>query len=75
MAEANTGACDEGSDGDEAAASAAKRAYAALGTTDNPKATAAAARRAHMARAAVRTAEAHGVGDGARNEGPGNNEA
>ncbi len=74
-AEANAGACDEGSDREEAAASAVKHAYAAFGTTDNPNAMAAAARHVRTARAAVRTAEAHGVGDGARNEGPGNNEA
>jgi hypothetical protein len=75
MAEANTGAYEEGSNGDEAAASAARRAYAASDTTNNPKVTTATARRRCMAKAAVHTTEAHGIGNGARNEGSGNIEA
>ena len=51
----------EGANGDEAAASAARRAYTTSGTTNNPKATASAARRALTARAAVRTAEAKSI--------------
>ena len=65
------GAYNEGSDVDEAAASAVRRAYTASGTVDDPKATAAAVRRARMARAAVRMAKAHRIGNGARNKGSG----
>ena len=68
-------AYDEGSDGDKAAASAVRRGYTASGTADDPKATAFAARHARTARAAVRTAKAKGIGNGAHNEGSGNNEA
>ena len=57
-------------------ASAARRSYAASGTTNNPKATASAARRARTARVAVRTTQAHNKGaDRACNEGSGDNEA
>ena len=38
MAEAYTGTGDDGADGDKVAASAARRAYAASGATDDPKA-------------------------------------
>ena len=65
----------EDSNEDKAAASAARHVYAASGTTNNPKATTFAARRACMARAAVRTAKANGINDGARNKGSGDNEA
>ena len=75
MTKANAGAYHEGSEGDKAMARSAKRSYAASSIADDPKATAAAARRARTARAAICTAEAHGIGNGARNEGSGNDEA
>ncbi len=63
-AEANAGAVDKGSNGDKAAASAARRAYAASGFASDPKAATPAVRRVRTARGGVGTAEAHtGPGD------------
>jgi hypothetical protein len=63
-AEAIAKAVNKSSNGDKAAASAARRAYAASGFASVPKAATPAVRRAHMARGGVRTAEAHtGAGD------------
>jgi hypothetical protein len=53
-----------------AALSAARRAHAVSGPTDNPKATASAARHAHTARAAVRAAKATGATTGAATRAP-----
>ncbi len=58
-AEANAGAVDQGSDVDEAAASAAQRAYMASGLASDTKAATSAARCARTARGGMRTAEAH----------------
>ncbi len=58
-AEANAGACVEGFPGEETAASAARRAYAASGLTSNPKAATLRVRRARTAGEGVRTAKAH----------------
>ncbi len=60
------GAYDEGSDGDEAAASAARRAYAAIVAADDNKAAASAAR---LARAA-NSGPMHGRGQRDRRRGP-----
>ncbi len=65
-AKAHAGACTEGADRDEVAASAARRAYAARSIANNPKAVTSAARRGRTARAAVRMVEANA---GACNEG------
>ncbi len=56
-------------------ASAARRAYAASVAANNNKAAAAAARRTCAAIAALRTAEANKINDGAHNKGSLNNEA
>ncbi len=69
------GAYDEGSDGDEAAASAARRTYAASVAADDDQAAASTARRARTAIAALRTAEANEIDNGAHNEGSLDNEA
>ncbi len=71
MVQANAGACNEGSDGEEAAANAARRVYAASGFASDPKAATSAVRRACMARGGVRMVKAHA---GARDEGANGNE-
>ncbi len=69
------GAYDEGSDGDEATASAARRAYAASVAADDDNAAASAARHARAAIAARCTAETDEINEGAHNEGSVNDEA
>ena len=69
------GAYDEGSNGDEAAASAAGRAYVASIAADNNKAAASTARCACTAIAALSTAEADGIDNGAHNDGSLNDKA
>ena len=59
-AKAHAGASDEGTNGDEAAVSTARRAYAASGGANDPKA---------------RTTEANRSDNGARYEGSGDDEA
>jgi hypothetical protein len=68
-------AYDEGSDGDEAAASAARHAHAASVAAADNKAAASAARHARAAIAARRTAKANKIDEGAHNKGSINDEA
>jgi hypothetical protein len=69
------GAYDEGSDRDEAAASATRRAHAASVAANDDKAAASAARHARAAIGARRTAKADEIDEGAHNEGSINDKA